>query len=442
MIALVRLSSSICWLIIFIDKRHCNKKTPCLRAARRIESVYTNSHGARVTMAWNNQEGKDKDKWGQGRDNEGPPDLDELFRRMKRRFGKFANSNGKGGSAGSSSSGFWGAGVVFIAIAVVWLLSGIYIVRPPERAVVLRFGEYVRTEMPGPHWLPRFIESNYIVNVEETSSWKYTGEMLTKDENIASVELSVFFRIEDPKKFLFQVVNPLESLSEATTSSLRQVVGSSSLDEILTSNREKVRKLAFDNLVAIIARYNTGLEIVNVNLQDVRPPAQVIDAFDDVNKAREDKDSIINTANAYERKVEENVKGQVKQIIRKAEADKSQMVAYAKAGVASYLALLPEYKRAPSVTRERLYLETLESILSKSSKVLIDSQKGSNNMMYLPLDKMINMQQKNKDALKNEAAELSTSDDTASEISTLPRSSRSSIIQRPSYRDYNTRRGS
>lgn len=390
-------------------------------------------------MAWNDQGDNDKDKWRQGRDNEGPPDLDELFRRMKRRFGNFANGNGSGTS---SPSGFWGVGIIFIAVLVVWFLAGIYIVKPPERAVVLRFGKYARTEMPGPHWLPRFIESNYIINVEETSSWKYTGEMLTKDENIASVELSVFFRIEDPEKFLFQVANPLESLSEATTSALRQVVGSSNLDEILTSNREHVRKQAFDNLVTIIARYNTGLEIVNVNLQDVRPPAQVIDAFDDVNKAREDKDSFIYTANAYERKVEENVKGQVKQIKLKAEADKAQMIAYAKAGVASYLALLPEYKRAPLVTRERLYLETLESIFSKSSKVLIDTQKGSNNMMYLPLDKMINMQQKNKDAAKDEAAEIASSEDVTSELSTSPSDTGASIIQRPSYRYYNTRRGS
>ncbi|MCB1828396.1 MAG: FtsH protease activity modulator HflK, partial [Coxiellaceae bacterium] len=240
---------------------------------------------------------------------------------------------------------------------------------------------------------------------------------------------------QNPREYLYNVVNPLLSLQEAMRSALREVVGSTTLDEILTTGREKAREQAFDSLVKILNRYQTGFEVVNVNLQDVRPPAQVIEAFDDVNKAREDKDRYINEAGAYEQKVTSEVKGHVQQILQKARADKEQMVAHANAGVASFVKLLPEYQRAPTVTRERMYLETLESILSKSSKVMLDTH-GSNNMMYIPLDKLINMQN-GKSLLKK--AELSMDNSGEGQSNIQARST--SMRQATTGRTYEARRG-
>lgn len=391
-------------------------------------------------MSWNDQGGDGKDKWGGGRDPDGPPDLDELFRRMKKKFTDLSKNGGGDGSSsgsGAAKAGFFGAGFIVIILLAMWLIAGIYIVRPPERAVVVRFGRYVRTEGPGPHWLPRFIESAQIVNIEQTLSEKYEAEMLTKDENIVSVEVSAFYRVADPRAYLFNVVKPLQSLQEAMRSATRQVVGSTTLDNILTTGREAARERVNDKLVKILDVYQTGYELVNVNLQDVRPPKQVINAFDDVNKAREDKDRFINEAGAYMKKVTSIVQGQVQQILRKARADSEQMVANASAGVAGYLAVLPEYESAPVVTRERMYLETIQSILSKSSKVLLDT-KGSNNMMYIPLDKLLSLQKMTEQA-KLDSKQMKESESQNSPMADTPEERRPTRNATQSRRGYQWR---
>lgn len=345
--------------------------------------------------------GNDKDPWGQGgRDQNGPPDLDELFRKMKKKFSEMNAKKGpnRGSSkpgGGGAAAGFLGFGFIFLVFLVMWVISGIYIVKPAERAVVLRFGAYKETTGPGPHWIPRFIDSYAKVDVEKRYTARYNAEMLTKDENIISVELTSFYRVKDPRNYLYSVVSPEQSLQEVMRSALRQEVGSTPLDAVLTTGRELIRENTFKNIDLVLARYKTGLEVVQVNLQEVRPPQAVIDAFDDVQRATEDSFTYVNEAKAVANKIIAEAEGQIQQILNIAESDKQTLISQAQAGVAGYEKVLEVYQQPglKGVTRERMYIETIESMLSKSSKVLIDT-KGSNNMMYLPLDKIINQQRK------------------------------------------------
>lgn len=366
-----------------------------------------------------------QDPWGQGgRDQNGPPDLDELFRRMKKKFsemnankGSGSNSN-KPGGGGGAAAGFLGFGFILIVFLAMWVISGIYIVKPAERAVVLRFGKYYETTGPGPHWIPRFIDSYSKIDVEKRQTARYNAEMLTRDENIISVELTTFYRVKDPRDYLYSVTSPEQSLQEVMRSALRQEVGNSSLDQVLTTGREKIRENTFKNIERILEGYKTGLEVVEVNLQEVRPPRAVIDAFDDVQRATEDSMTYVNDARAVANKIIAEAQGQVQQILNIAEADKQTMIAQAEAGVAGYQKVLQVYQNPAlrAVTRERMYLETMESMLSKSSKVLVDT-KGSNNMMYLPLDKIINRQQQNtgnRSSAQFEQSDLSNDPSTTS----------------------------
>jgi len=250
-------------------------------------------------MSWDeNDKNRQKDPWRGNGGDKGPPDLDELVRRVKR---KFDQSFGKGGSFSRKTKGGAAFGFGFIAIALLflWVISGIFIVKPAERAVVLRFGQYIKTVDAGPHWIPRFINSKYIVNVEQVSYFKYKAEMLTRDENIVAVDLSVQYRAGNPREYLFNVIQPEASIQQATASALRQVIGHTRLDDILTTGREKIRNEVNEQLVTILARYQTGLEVVDVNLEPAKPPEQVTEAFDDAIKAREDEQRYIHQAEAY-----------------------------------------------------------------------------------------------------------------------------------------------
>lgn len=345
-------------------------------------------------MSWNEPEkGKGNDPWrggkksGGSRDSDGPPDLDELYRKFKR---KIVGVSKNSGDSKDSPNLFSKLNLSFVLIAIValWVLSGIYIVSPAERGVVTRFGKYAYTVDSGPHWFPRFIEKCYLVNVEQVDSFLYKAEMLTVDENIVSVQVSVQYRHADPRQFLFNVIDPVGSLQQATASALRQVVGNTTLDAILTTGRAEVRNQVAQQLMDILVGYQTGLEVVDVNLQPAKPPEAVTASFDDAIKAREDEQRYINQAQAYLSKVTSIAQGKVKRMLQEAEADRLQLIAVAKADTAGFLALLPQYKRAPAVTRQRLYTETMESILSNSTKVLVDVHNG-NNMMYLPLDKIL-----------------------------------------------------
>lgn len=344
-------------------------------------------------MAWNEpgNNGNDKDPWNNkgGRD-QGPPDLDEVFRKFSNKFGGLFGGKKSGNG---SSGGLGGAGISFILIiaVIVWALSGIYTVKEAERGVVLQFGKYDRIADPGLRWKMTFIETVTPVDIEAVRSLSASGFMLTEDENVVSVEFQVQYRVIDPYLYLFSVTNADSSLEEALDSALRYVVGHAKMDQVLTNGREVVRQSTWDELNKIIEPYNLGLIVTDVNFKDSRPPTEVKDAFDDAIAAQEDEERFIREAEAYAREIEPRARGQVTRMTQEAEGYQERITLEAQGEVARFEKLLPEYQAAKEVTRERLYIDAMEEVLGSSSKVLVDV-KGGNNMIYLPLDKIMDKQ--------------------------------------------------
>jgi len=342
-------------------------------------------------MAWNEPggNGKDKNPWGQGGKQSSPPDLDEALRSLNNKLKKIFSGKG-GGSGGSVSVGGGAMGLTIILglIVVLWAVSGVFTTKPAGRGVILRFGKYVETVGPGLHWIPRFIESKQNINVQRISTFSYSAQMLTKDENIVSVSTAVQFRIVKPKDYLFNIESPVASLQQATASALRQVIGHTTLDQILTTGREEVRQAVTVQVEKIMRLYKAGIEVTAVTMQPAKAPEAVKAAFDDAIKAQEDEQRFINQAQAYANAVKPIARGRAKRIMQEAKAYKQQVVLQAKGATARFLAILPQYKRAPRVTRERMYIDALEKVYTRTSKILIDV-KGSNNMFYLPLDRML-----------------------------------------------------
>ncbi|MEI6896220.1 MAG: FtsH protease activity modulator HflK [Psychromonas sp.] len=346
-------------------------------------------------MAWNEpgkDDKKDQDPWqNNGKKNDqGPPDLDVVFEKLSNLLGGLFGKKSSSGSGGSKSGG---AKFLVIAIAVlllvVWFASGWYTVKESERGVVLRFGAYHSQVDPGLHWNPKFIDRIIPINVEAFRTMPTTGFMLTEDENIVTVALEVQYRIIAPEKYLFSVTNADNSLLQALESSLRFVVGHSSMDDVLTTGREEVRQKTWVQLEKIIDPYDLGIEIVDVNLQQTRAPEEVKAAFDDAIAAQEDEERFIREAEAYERSKEPIARGQVERIEQQAQAYSEGVVLNAQGEVARFNKLLPQYQANPEITRQRIYIETMETVLQNSSKVLIDSRGGS-NLTFLPLDKLMN----------------------------------------------------
>lgn len=349
-------------------------------------------------MAWNEpgnngnngNNGPEKDPWGNkngrgGRD-QGPPDLDEVFNKLSQKLGgKFGKKGGSGPSFSGGSA--IGLGVVAVVAVAVWVFSGFYTIGEAERGVVLRLGKYDRIVEPGLNWRPRFIDEVTAVNVESIRSLRATGLMLTKDENVVTVGMDVQYRVSDPYKYLFQVTNADDSLRQATDSALRAVIGDSLMDSILTSGRQEIRQSTQETLNAIIDKYNMGLMLVDVNFQSARPPEQVKDAFDDAIAAREDEERFIREAEAYKNEILPKATGRAERLKKEAQGYSERVRNEALGQVAQFAKLLPEYQAAPKVTRDRLYLDTMEQVYSSSSKVLIDS-KSSGNLLYLPVDKL------------------------------------------------------
>lgn len=336
-------------------------------------------------MAWNEpgNNGKDRDPWGNNGKNQGPPDLDEMLRKVSRRFGGLLGGGKSGGEMGR-----FGLSIALVIAVVVWVVSGFYTIREAERGVILRFGEYSHNVEPGLRWKPTFIDRVIPVDVESVRSLPASGFMLTQDENVVRVEMDVQYRVVDPEQYLFSVTNAEESLGQATDSSLRYVVGHTRMDDILTTGREQVRRETWDGIEKIVTPYQMGLQIVDVNFLPARPPEEVKDAFDDAISAQEDEQRFIREAEAYAREVEPKARGTVKRLEQEAEGYKSQIVLKAKGEVARFNELLPQYQAAPDLTRERIYLETMEELYQQANKVLVDMPDGNNSMIYLPLDKL------------------------------------------------------
>lgn len=339
-------------------------------------------------MGWN-----DSDK--NNNTNNQPPDLDEALKRLQERLKtalrmrKSSPSDYRDGSTAGPNGGFI-LSLASLVIVVLWFLSGIFIVDPAEKAAILRFGRYTETVGPGPHWIPRFIESKVVLNVDRVSDYSYSAQMLTKDENLVSVALAVQYRIGDLEEYLFNVSDPQESLQQATSSALRQVVGQTTLDKIITEGREAWGSSVQESLVKILDGYKTGIVIVNVSPQPARAPENVQDAFDDAIKAQEDEKRFKEQARAYEARVVPIAQGNVQRILSEAKAFATQVVFRAQGETAEFLELLPQYTRAPKVTGERMYLDTMQQVLSTTSKVIVDSKAG--NLIYLPLDKLAQTQ--------------------------------------------------
>lgn len=317
-----------------------------------------------------------------------PPDLEDIFNNLLKKL------SGKSGANNTNSSNAFSGGVgklLPIAIAagvILWGASGFYTVKEAERGVVLRLGHFHSIEQPGLNWKPTFIDRVIPVNVERVLELKTQGAMLTQDENMVKVEMTVQYRIQDPAKYLFSAVNANDSLNQATDSALRYVIGHMTMNDILTTGRSVVRENTWKALNQIIEPYNMGLEVIDVNFQSARPPEEVKDAFDDAIKAQEDEQRYIREAEAYAREKEPIARGNAQRILEEATAYKDRVVLDAKGEVERFQPLLPEFKAAPDVFRERLYIQSMEKVMANTPKVMLDSGSG-NNLTVLPLEQLL-----------------------------------------------------
>ncbi len=278
--------------------------------------------------------------------------------------------------------------VVIAAIGIILLMNSFYKIEAAERGVVLRFGAYSQVTDPGLNLKLPFIDEVYKVNIDQISSFNHKAQMLTKDENIIDVELTVQSKIQDPVDYLFQDRNPQKTIQDATETAVRETIGKSGLDFILTEGRSSIAADIKERAQKLIDLYKTGLKITSINMQPAKPPEQVKSAFDDAIKAREDKERLENEAHAYANQIVPQARGTAARQIQAAKAYEEKVIAEAEGESNRFLAVLTEYEKAPEVTRERLYLETIEEVLGKTSKVMLDVTSG-NSLMYLPLDKLI-----------------------------------------------------
>ena len=337
-------------------------------------------------MAWNEPGGDGKDPWG-NRGDQGPPDLDEAFKKLQAQLSGIFG--GRGGGGGSSSQLTGGAvGLIAVLLLIGYGLWGLYQVDEQESGVVFRFGaaQEVIVE-PGLHWNPPLIDVVEKVNVTRVNSHQHKALMLTEDENIVDVSLTVQYVVNDPVAFLVNVRRPEGSLDHATESALRHVVGSSGMDDVITAGRAAIAAEVQQRLQSYLDTYGTGILVSKVNIDESAPPEQVRDAFNDVQKAKEDEQRIINEANAYAESIIPNARGEAQKLIEQANAYRDQVVSRAQGEAQRFEKVLVEYQLAKEVTRDRLYIDAMESVLGRSSKIMIDVE-GGNNLMYLPLDRL------------------------------------------------------
>ena len=350
-------------------------------------------------MAWNEPGGNsnNQDPWGGrrggggGGDKKGPPDLDEAFRKLQDSLnGMFGSGKKRGGGDSLPKGGGFGLlGVGLAVLAAIWLYSAVYVVDEQEQAVVLRFGKYYETVGPGLNIYFPPIDRKYMENVTRERAYTKQGQMLTEDENIVEVPLTVQYKISNLQDFVLNVDQPEVSLQHATDSALRHVVGSTSMDQVLTEGREQMAVDIRERLQRFLDNYRTGITVTQVNVQSAAAPREVQEAFDDVIRAREDEQRARNQAESYANGVVPEARGQAQRIIEDANGYRDEVIARAKGEADRFTKLVTEYHKAPDVTRQRLYLETMQEVYSNSSKVMVATKDGQNNLLYLPLDKMV-----------------------------------------------------
>lgn len=344
-------------------------------------------------MAWNEPGGNPgkRNPWGSNKPEQGPPDLDEVIRNLQKRLSALFGGGGPGGrsaGAGTPGRGF-GVGTILLALATIWAFTGLYRVDAAERGIVLRFGRHVDTTMPGLHWhMPWPIETKQIVNTAAIDSFTEQTRMLTSDENLVDINMEVQFRRANALDYAFNVYKPEDTLKEVSESAIREVIGRSKLDSVLESGRLDIVTKTKELVQRTLDAYKTGLEVTAVNLQDVRVPNEVAPAQADAIKAREDRDRQSLEAQAYANDLIPRARGNAVRQVQDAQAYRSQKVADSEGEAERFVKLLAEYERAPGVTRDRLYLETIERVLKSSRKVILDTS-GSGNLVYLPIDKLL-----------------------------------------------------
>ncbi len=403
-------------------------------------------------MAWNEPGGNDNDPWGNrkpsggGNNGNGPPDLDEVFKNLRNKIDRMLGKRGNGGGSGSGGGGGLPGGklgsIGLIALlflgALAWGFSGFYIVEPAQSGVVTRFGAHTKTTGPGLHWhVPWPVENVERVDVEQVRTALMNQQItLTQDENLVKITLSVQYNIKNAEEYLFNVARPDRTLEQVMESAVREAIGQTDMESILTSNlvepqegddvndtpvvdADALQQTTFQTVQQILDEYKTGLIVTAVSLEQVQPPDQVQAAFSDAIKAREDKERFINEAEAYSNEILPRARGDAERIKEEAEGYKTRVEQSALGESERFLSLLREYEKAPEVTRERLYIEAMESVLTNTSKVLVDSNEG-NNLMYLPIDKLINQTNQNRaangsSAIYNGGSDAPTYTDTPSE---------------------------
>ena len=336
-------------------------------------------------MSWNdNGKNGSRDPWGNKND---APDIDEAIKKFKSLIGSFVGGSGGGDSSGSSPSFKKILPTALVILIVLYSALGIYTVDAQEEAVILRFGKYSTTKGPGIHWNPPFIDNRFIVNTEKLFTHTTNSSILTKDENIVNVETAVQYKRSNPVFYLLEAASPEDSIAQASESALRHVVGSNSMDNVLTTGREQIAIDVRKRLQERLNAYFTGIEVVTVSIRESRPPEAVREAFDDVVKAREDEVTLRNEAETYANEVVPIARGAAKRAIQDAEGYKAKVIAEAEGEATRFDQLLKEYSKAPDVTRKRLYIDAVQSVMSNSTKVMIDVKDG-NNIMMLPLDQV------------------------------------------------------
>jgi membrane protease subunit HflK len=374
-------------------------------------------------MAWNKPggDGNEQDPWGGGKKNQSPPDLDKILSEYINKLRSFFSSGKKTPGSGWQPSSLkeygFGGGVIALVVLAAWVISGLYIVNPAEEAVILRLGQYSDVAGPGLHWMARFVDTKYMVDVQKINSFALQGDFLTKSseqgdlpnqivtkasttsnaanpdssdksKNLVDVEMTVQYRISDPRAFLFNVVDPDNTIQEVAAGALSDVVGKMKLDDVLTTGRELLSSGVLERTKQVLTSYHAGLEVTAVTLRKVQAPDQVQVAFNDVNRADQDKATYVQQAQAYASKVVPLAQGVAARISADATAYQQQVVLGAQAQVAKYEALLGAYKTAPELMRERMYLETMQTVFQNTSKILVDTNTG-NNILYLPIDKVM-----------------------------------------------------
>jgi len=345
-------------------------------------------------------------QWGK-RGRSGPPDLDEIWRNINRRLnellGRHEPEEGAGGPPRSSFP-FGGAGLLVVLVLVVWLASGFYIVDEGRRGVVTRFGRYTETTAPGPRWhLPYPVEAVEVIDFSKIKTVEIHGStpasrsargllLLTDDENITDALFAVQYRLKDTKDYVFNTKNPDDVLVQVASTAISEVVGRNQMDFVLYEGRGEIAKKTEMLMQEMLDRYGTGIQIQNVSLQDSQPPEQVRPAFDDAVKAKQDLERQKNEGQAYANDVVPRARGLASRLLQEAEGYNARVVQEADGNASRFKQILVEYNKAPAITRERLYLDMMQSVLGSTSKVLIDQRSG-NSLLYLPLDQLIRQSQ-------------------------------------------------